>query len=162
VEIRIHHKTDHYLMASVGPVGVWITGMAVNNEDFVHLKAIYAGPLAKVPQTALLMVLREGTKMPEMGARKTAASMIEAIGERFCGMHVVLRGSGFWASALRSAITGLAMLVPKKKDSARAYSEIREAADELAKQIPGLSAAALTEAVEQLMVQEAPTRAAAE
>jgi hypothetical protein len=161
VETGIHHKTNQYLMASCGPVGVWITGMAVNVEDFSHLRAIYDGPLAGVPHTALLMVLREGTKMPEMGARKAAATMMEEVGERFQGMHVVLQGSGFWASALRSAITGLAMLI-RNQQSARAYTNIREAADEVAKQIPGLSAAALTEAVERLIDQEVPARAAAE
>lgn len=148
-------------MASFGPVGVWVTGMAVNIEDFAQLRAIYEGPLARAPQTGLLMVLREGTKMPEMGARKAAAKLIDEVGDRFAGMHVVLRGSGFWASALRSAITGLAMLI-RNQQSARAYSDVRTAADELAKQIPGLSAAALTEAVERLMDQEAPARAAAE
>lgn len=148
-------------MASFGPVGVWVTGMAVNVEDFVQLRTIYDGPLAKVPQTGLLLVLREGTKMPEMGARKAAATLIDEVGERFCGMHVVLRGSGFWASALRSAITGLAMLI-RNQQSARAYSDVRAAADELAKQIPGLSATALTEAVERLIDQQVPARAAAE
>lgn len=148
-------------MASYGPVGVWITSLAVNVDDFTHLRGIYDGPLAKAPQTALLMVLREGTKMPEMGARSAAAKMIEDIGDRFRGMHVVLQGSGFWASALRSAITGLAMLI-RNQQSARAYTNIREAADEVAKQIPGVSAAALTEAVEQLIAQETPARAAAE
>jgi hypothetical protein len=148
-------------MASCGPVGVWVTGSAVNVEDFTHLRAIYDGPLAKAPQTALLMVLREGTKMPEMGARKAAAKMIEEIGDRFRGMHVVLQGSGFWASALRSAITGLAMLI-RNQQSARAYSEVREAAAEVAKQIPGLSAEELTASIQRLIDQEAPARAAAE
>ncbi|MFV8752885.1 hypothetical protein ACNOYE_20255 [Nannocystaceae bacterium ST9] len=148
-------------MASCGPVVVWVTGMAINNDDFDQLRKIYDGPLAKAPQTGLIMVLREGTKMPEMGARKAAAKMIEEVGDRFCGMHVVLRGSGFWASALRSAITGLALLI-RKQQSARAYSEVREAADELVKQIPSLDAAALTQAVERLIAQEAPARAASE
>ncbi len=161
MESRVHYSTDQYLMASCGPVVVWITGMAVNNEDFDQLRKIYDGPLAKLPKTALLLVLREGTKMPEMGARKAAAKLIEDIGERFCGMHVVLRGSGFWASALRSAITGLAMLI-RNKQSARAYSTVREAADELVKQMTDLSADALTDAVERLIVQEAPARAASE
>lgn len=160
VETRIHHKTSQYLMASCGPVGVWVTGSAVNVEDFVQLRGIYDGPLAAAPQTVLLMVLREGTKMPEMGARRAAAKMIEEIGERFRGMHVVLHGSGFWASALRSAITGLSMLMGNHS-TARAYSTVREAAEEVAKQIPGLSAAALTEALERLIDQEAPARAVA-
>lgn len=150
VESRVHHQTEQFLVASAGPVVVWITGMAVNNEDFVHVRAVFDGALAKEPKTALLMVLKEGTKMPEMGARKAAAEMIEAIGERFAGMHVVLRGSGFWASALRSAITGLAMLV-RRKQAALAYSTVREAADEIATLIPGLSAVDLATAVERLV-----------
>lgn len=135
--------------------------MAVNNDDFKQVRAVYEGPLAKAAKTGLLMVLKEGTKMPEMGARKAAADLIDELGERFCGMHVVLRGSGFWASALRSAITGLSMLV-RRQQSVRAYSEVREAADELAKLIPELSAVELSAAIERLIAQEAPARAASE
>jgi hypothetical protein len=150
VESRVHHQSEQFLVASAGPVVVWITGMAVNNEDFMHVRAVFDGPLAKAPKTALLMVLKEGTKMPEMGARKAAADMIEAIGDRFVGMHVVLRGSGFWASALRSAITGLAMLV-RRKQSALAYSTVEEASKEIATLIPDVSASELTSAVERLL-----------
>jgi hypothetical protein len=50
----------------------------------------------------------------------------------------------------------------RNQQSARAYSDVREAAAEVAKQVPGLSAEKLAEAIQRMLDQEVPARAAAE
>jgi hypothetical protein len=61
-------------------------------------------------------VITEGTGLPTQEARaQLVASMRRHSGELAC-VAVVFCGSGFWASALRAAVTGMRFLAPRSFD----------------------------------------------
>ncbi len=159
VEPKIHHKTDKEMIATVGPVVLWFSSGAATVEDFDRVRSIIDGPLGKERKVALVMLLEEGTRIPEMGVRKEAAKLIDDI-DRFVGMFVVLLGSGFWASALRSAITGLSMLV-RRRQAVRAYASVDEALTDLTHDMSELDGAALRGAIERFRGEMPVRRAAA-
>jgi hypothetical protein len=54
-----------------------------------------------------------GSSMPTAEARAELSRIIRSFGHHTVGVGVIIPGSGFWASALRSMVTALAMLAPR-------------------------------------------------
>jgi hypothetical protein len=58
-------------------------------------------------------IVTEGTGLPHADARAGFAQLMRDMREDIACLGVVIEGGGFWASAMRSAITGLGMMAPK-------------------------------------------------
>jgi hypothetical protein len=58
-------------------------------------------------------VTYQGGALPSAGARSVFMEMMGRHGGHIVGTGVVLKGNGFWASAVQGVITGLRMLSPK-------------------------------------------------
>jgi hypothetical protein len=58
-------------------------------------------------------VTHEGGGLPSSGARSVFIEMMGRHGGNVAGVGVVLKGNGFWASAVQGAVTGMRMLSPK-------------------------------------------------
>src|SRR6185312_8197600 len=60
-----------------------------------------------------VQVTHEGGTLPSAGARSVFIEMMGRHGDNIAGVGVVLKGSGFWASAIQGAVTGMRMISPK-------------------------------------------------
>jgi hypothetical protein len=58
-------------------------------------------------------IITEGTGLPHAEARSGFAQLMKDMREDIACLGVVIEGGGFWASAMRSAVTGLGMMAPK-------------------------------------------------
>lgn len=54
--------------------------------------------------------IQEGAALPTPGARKITSEIMARYSSVIACIAVVMEGSGFWASAMRSAITGIGLL----------------------------------------------------
>jgi len=60
-----------------------------------------------------LTVARNGIRLPEAEVRSEAVRVMKQIGPKTEQIVVAVPGQGFWASAARSALTGMMLLAPK-------------------------------------------------
>jgi hypothetical protein len=74
-------------------------------------------------------LLKEGIGLPTAEARHDFAEMMRRHSQELACVAVALLGSGFWASALQSAITGIQMLNPKRSTLMRIHDSIEAVAD---------------------------------
>ena len=73
-------------------------------------------------------LLQHGIGLPTAEARHDFAEMMNRHPELAC-VGVALLGSGFWASALQSAITGIRMLSPKRSSIMRIHDSMEGVAE---------------------------------
>lgn len=72
--------------------------------------------------------IAEGTGVPTAEARAGLRSIVERDGDHVRAVGVVLHGEGFWASALRSALSGIMFMVPKSAIQTRLFGTPEEMA----------------------------------
>jgi hypothetical protein len=77
-----------------------------------------------------IYVITEGARLPEAGVRDHFIEVIQAHSNELACCAVVVEGSGFWASALRSFVTGLHWLAPRSFDF-RLHGSIDEVIERL-------------------------------
>jgi len=136
---EVHFQSERELIATFGPLVVWIDkGADARSHGIDRLAEIFEGVLSEQPAVAVLLVLYEGTRLPEGASRDSAAVLFDSLGDRFVGLTAILHGAGFWASALRSAVTGLGLEL-ERQTSMHVFSTIEPAAEHLAGQL-GISA----------------------
>lgn len=75
----------------------------------------------------------QGVGLPTPEAREGLRSLVLRDGDHIACVGVVLRGDGFWASALRSAVSGILLVGPRAPFPQRVYGS----AEELAAWLPG-------------------------
>jgi hypothetical protein len=61
---------------------------------------------------SVVYLIRDGAGLPTPEARTAVREMMDQYRERRACLAVVLKGQGFWFSAISAAITGVRMLVP--------------------------------------------------
>ncbi|MET0595143.1 MAG: hypothetical protein ABW133_20755 [Polyangiaceae bacterium] len=79
------------------------------------LDAVAAMPRIS-PKRSDIYVIAEGARLPESGVRDHFVEVIQSHSADLACVAVVVEGSGFWASALRSFVTGLHWLAPRSFD----------------------------------------------
>ena len=72
-----------------------------------------------------IYIIAEGARLPEAGVRDHFVEVIQSHSIDLACVAVVVEGSGFWASALRSFVTGLHWLAPRSFDF-RLHGSINE------------------------------------
>ncbi|NVB39534.1 hypothetical protein G6O69_16955 [Pseudenhygromyxa sp. WMMC2535] len=129
---------------------IWVdNGGDGDSGKFDRVADIFRRQLGNDPAVGLMLVMFEGTPMPDSASREKAAALFNELGERFKCLDVVLLGGGFWASALRSAITGLGLMLRRQR-TARVYTSIESAAEDAAELLGTGNAAEIAAACEDL------------
>lgn len=78
-----------------------------------HLCAISDILLARYASVSAVHVAASDIGLPSSEVRSALLEMMARYGPHTACLAVVLEGSGFWASAMRSVITGMRMLAPR-------------------------------------------------
>ena len=63
-----------------------------------------------------IYIIPEGARLPEAPVRDHFIEVIQASSETLAAVAVVVGGGGFWASAIRSFVTGLHWVAPRSFD----------------------------------------------
>jgi hypothetical protein len=106
-------------------IAVW-AGQLGNASVERFTKAVDAMGARRPGLRSNVHVITEGTALPTQEARAAlVASMTRHSSELAC-VAVVFCGSGFWASALRAAVTGMRFLAPRSFDF-ELFSSVDEA-----------------------------------
>jgi hypothetical protein len=74
-------------------------------------------------------LIKEGIGLPTAEARHDFADMMDRHSQTLACVAIALLGSGFWASALQSAITGIRMLNSKRSALLRIHDSMEAVAD---------------------------------
>ena len=75
-----------------------------------------------------IYIIAEGARLPEARVRDHFVEVIESSSKALAGVSVVVGGTGFWSSAIRSFVTGLHWLAPRSFDF-RLHGSVEEVAD---------------------------------
>lgn len=75
-----------------------------------------------------IYVIAEGARLPEARVRDHFVDVIKSSSQVLAGVSVVVGGTGFWSSAIRSFVTGLHWLAPRSFDF-RLHGSVEEVAD---------------------------------
>jgi hypothetical protein len=93
--------------------------------------------VSQMPRTAEkrsdIHVITEGARLPEAKVREYFVQAIRHHETDLACVAVIVEGSGFWASALRSFVTGLYWLAPRSFDF-----RLHGSVDELVKRLPNV------------------------
>jgi hypothetical protein len=79
-------------------------------------------------------VINSGAGLPTPDGRAALVELLQQRTGKLACLAVVLRGKGFWASALQSTVTGLQLVVPKAFKKLRIFETLDEAAEWLSKE----------------------------
>src|SRR5882672_460697 len=101
--------------------------------------AAAVGSLAKTSRSfkekyTSVHIIRNGAGLPTPDGRAALVELLKERTGKLACVTVVLLGSGFWASALQSMITGLHMVAPSGSMKLRICETVEEAAAWLAKE----------------------------
>ena len=86
-----------------------------------------------------LHIIKSGAALPTADGRAAFVELLKERSGKLACITVVLLGSGFWASAVQSMITGLHMVVPAGSTKLRICDTIDDAVAWLAKEHPALT-----------------------
>jgi hypothetical protein len=81
-----------------------------------------------------LLILVDGAKTPEPSGRRRVTDTFAAMGSKLRGVAIVMGGSGFWSSAVRSTVAVLLISIARGY-SAKIFGSTNDAADWLAGQV---------------------------
>lgn len=141
----IAYEAGHYTIATWKGVGIvhWMAqanGAAVRRVHELFESLVDAHPRG----VSFIHVVREGAGLPDPEARRALAEMMASFaGETVC-VAVVLLGSGFWASALQSLLTGMRLVAPPRPWTMKFSSRISD----VSKWLPELHERRTQEALE--------------
>ncbi|MEX1365740.1 MAG: hypothetical protein AB1Z98_21615 [Nannocystaceae bacterium] len=126
-------------------------GTRTPQEEHIELlHETFERMLDTYPRVGLLAYLPDGAPLPDGAARLRAVSMLRSLGPRLGGMVVVAQGTGFWASAARSVITGLTLMA-RVAFPVKVTSSAADGCEWLGARFePGVDAEALLRLTEQL------------
>lgn len=94
-------------------VSVWSRG-GDEADVRVLLEHIDAAADANDGRAGVLMVIAEHSSLPTSSARKLSGNYIREHPGRIAHMAIVVEGSGFWSSAMRSVFSGINLLYRPK------------------------------------------------
>lgn len=122
---RINSHERLYIRA-VEP-GVCTMGMWKNVTLIVWRSQATAAALEKLTEftqltreqptkTSAIHIIHDGAGLPLPEAREALVRIWRDNSEHLAGLAVVVGGTGFWASTMRSAITGMRLLAPRSTE----------------------------------------------
>jgi hypothetical protein len=88
-----------------------------------------------------LLILVDGAKTPDGDGRKRVMNAFAALGPRLRGVAIVMSGTGFWSSAVRSTVAVLLISIARGYE-AKIFATTNEAADWLGSQVRDCKGAA--------------------
>jgi hypothetical protein len=115
--LEIVHQEPNYLLSTWGNVAITAWG----TQGTAPLVARHAQCLAELARRypegfSSLHLIGKQAPLPTPEARAKLSEILEQYHATLACVGVVLEGSGFWASAIRSFILGLRLLGPRRVD----------------------------------------------
>jgi hypothetical protein len=130
----LFHEQDHYTIAHWRDVAFvhWLARADAPAMERVH--GVLRQVVSEHPRgVSFIHVAHEGVGLPDAGARQALTQMMAEFAEVTVCVGVVLRGNGFWASAMQSVLTGLRLLAPPRRWQMRFANHQSEIAGWVAK-----------------------------
>jgi hypothetical protein len=143
-----------------------VTVAAYRNVLFVHFRgateASCCGPIsaafeqlaAREKGIVFFAVIEEASAKPGDAARKAFAQFFQGAGERMGGAVVAYKGDTFRASMVRTVTSVILNLMSRTPFPKQTVASVDEAAKAAAKLSPGLDAAAVRRAFDELLAAE--------
>jgi hypothetical protein len=122
-------EPGHFLFGSWKNVfvAVWESQATMRAIDHLFIACHALGSGASQLRSEVHLIA-EGARLPEPEVRDYYVELIKAREAQIACVAVVIGGTGFWASALRSFVTGLHWLSPRSFDF-RLLGSVEQAAD---------------------------------
>lgn len=102
-------RTDNLVLATWEDVVLWIGSGDASEAEIGHLHDALTAAVSSVNKTGLVLWLPHRAAAPDSAGRTRAARMFREVGPQLAAFAVITEGGGFWASAIRSIITGLSL-----------------------------------------------------
>jgi hypothetical protein len=129
VVLKVTDVRDGLALAEIGSLSVALWRAGVTRERFDRQSAALRSVVQAHPGAAgFLCIIEPDAKPPDEELRRASARMIEAHEDRLALVAAVIEGSGFQASVTRSALTAIAMLVPRFRTKVAFFSNVIGAA----------------------------------
>ena len=129
------HVSGHYTVALWGGVGIVHWMRQADAPAMTHVRRCLRKLVDAQPSgVSFIHVVDEGAGLPSPEARSELSAMMGSFAEATVCVAVVLRGSGFWASAMQSLLTGLRLFAPPRGWTLRFASSTSD----LGSWLPGL------------------------
>ncbi|KIG12006.1 hypothetical protein DB30_02124 [Enhygromyxa salina] len=111
MELELRHRTAHETCASLGPVVIRICdGVRTEVADLVRQEQLFDELLETHANIAMLVVFTHDTPPPDGAAQRHAKQFMRRYRENVV-VAVALLGLGFWASAVRVALSTIVRVV---------------------------------------------------
>lgn len=102
-------------LAHIGPVCAAIWRNDVTPESFAKQRAALADAVQKFPgKAAFLCVIEPTSKPPSDELRKASVAMLDEHGDKLKRVALVIEGTGFRASLVRTVLSGLALTFSRR------------------------------------------------
>lgn len=106
------HVPGRYVGATAGNLIAfyWIADADLEGARFLH-RVCEKQTQGRTRIASAIHIVHPRVSLPSAEVRSQLVASMEAFSEVTCGIGVVLLGTGFWASAMRSALTGIRMVI---------------------------------------------------
>ena len=95
-------------------VSIWLEQATILAVE--RMVAAFAAMPRIAAKRSDIYIITDGARLPEASVRSYFIDTIQASEHELASVAVVVEGSGFWASAVRSFVTGLHWLAPRSFD----------------------------------------------
>ncbi|WP_106091718.1 hypothetical protein [Enhygromyxa salina] len=110
-KLEVRYQTAYEICASVGPIVIRICdGVRTEVADLVRQELLFDKLLVTHANIAMLVVFTHGTPPPDGAAQRHAKQFMRRYRDRVV-VSVALLGLGFWASAVRTALSAIVRVV---------------------------------------------------
>jgi hypothetical protein len=99
-----------------------------------QLAGLQRAAQASADGVGFLLILVDGAKTPDADGRKRVTNAFSSLGPKLRGVAIVMAGTGFWSSAVRSTVAVLLISIARGYE-AKIFATTDEAADWLAGQV---------------------------
>lgn len=141
---------DGFGVAEIGTTAIHRWRGVVNQENFVRQRDSLEALASRYPGTTnLVVVVEQGSTPPDAELRKLTMDMVAKLEDRIRSIAVVIEGSGFKTAAIRSVLSGMALL-RKVKTPVMFSASLGDAASWVVLQCPSASADDIRDAHERL------------
>jgi hypothetical protein len=111
MDIQIRHVTAREICVTSGPIVIRICdGARTEVEDLIRLTRLFDELLEVHPDIAMLLVFTHGTLAPDSTTQRHAKDAMRRYQDHLV-VGVALLGLGFWASAVRAALSAIVRVV---------------------------------------------------
>jgi hypothetical protein len=143
------HAEAALVVSQIGAICVAVWRQDSTVERVGHQAAALAEVVSSAPGRAgFVCVVEEGSAPPNEEARKASSKMLESHGANLCGVAVIIEGTGFRASIVRSVASGIVLLARSKTRAPVSYhATVEEGARWIARHVEVADVHALVESI---------------